>query len=157
MAEEIFFGVIAQRIAEYLHRNGYVDTSVQKAGISGFSGCLEHTGMIWHQIQMAKLEKRDLHAIFLDLANAFGSVPRELLWTSFEFFNIPGTITTLVKDYFQDFQFCFTTPEFTTSWQCLEVGIMAGCTVSPLAFTLAMEVIIQASKWVVGGQRLDSG
>ncbi|KAK0146192.1 Retrovirus-related Pol polyprotein from type-2 retrotransposable element R2DM [Merluccius polli] len=67
------------------------------------------------------------------------------------------TITTLVKAYFQDLQFCFTTPEFTTSWQRLNVGIMAGCTISPLVFTMAMEVIIRASKWVVGGQRGDSG
>ena len=33
---------------------------------------------------------------------------------------------------------------------------MAGCTISPLVFTLVMEVIIRASKWVVGGQRLGS-
>lgn len=33
---------------------------------------------------------------------------------------------------------------------------MAGCTISPLAFTMAMEVIIQASKWFIGGKRLQS-
>ncbi|KAK0142426.1 hypothetical protein N1851_019805 [Merluccius polli] len=31
---------------------------------------------------------------------------------------------------------------------------MAGCTISPLAFTMAMEIMIRASKWVVGGERL---
>jgi len=34
---------------------------------------------------------------------------------------------------------------------------MAGCTISPLAFTMAMEVIIRASIWIVGGERLASG
>lgn len=34
---------------------------------------------------------------------------------------------------------------------------MAGCTISPLAFTMAMEVIIHASQWVVGGQKLKLG
>ncbi len=34
---------------------------------------------------------------------------------------------------------------------------MAGCTISPLAFKMAMEVIIRASKWVVGGEWLKSG
>ena len=154
---KVFFSVIARRIAKYLGRNKYIDTSVQKAGISGFSGCSEHSSMIWHQIQMAKAERKDRHVVFLDLANAFGSVPHELLWSAFSFFHIPNTITTLVKSYFQDVQFCLTTSEFTTSWQCLEVGIMAGCTISPVAFTMAMEVIIRASKWVVGGQRVDSG
>ncbi|MBN3277490.1 DPP6 protein, partial [Polyodon spathula] len=66
------------------------------------------------------------------------------------------TITNLMKAYLGDLQFSFSTSEFSTTWQCLEVGIMAGCTISPLAFTMAMEVIIRVSKWVVGGERLAS-
>lgn len=46
---------------------------------------------------------------------------------------------------------CIGTREFVTDWQKLQVGIMAGCTISPLAFT--MEMVIRASKWVVGGER----
>ncbi|KAK0135659.1 hypothetical protein N1851_028457 [Merluccius polli] len=115
-----------------------LDTSVQKAGIPGFSGCVEHTSIIWHQIQCAKREGRDLHVLFL---NAFGSVPHSLIWTAFNFFHIPNTITNLVRN-FHDLQFCIQTTEYTTSWQSVEVGIMAGCTISPLAFTMAMEVII---------------
>ena len=34
---------------------------------------------------------------------------------------------------------------------------MAGCTILPLAVTMAMEVIIRASKWVAGGKRLQDG
>lgn len=47
--------------------------------------------------------------------------------------------------------------EHTTAWQHLEVGVTAGCTISPLAFTMAMEVIIRASRWVVGGQQIRPG
>jgi len=75
----IFFSVVAQRLASYLENNSLIDTTVQKAGIPAFTGCLEHTSMIWHQIQTAKIEKKDLHVIFLDLANAFGSVPHSLI------------------------------------------------------------------------------
>ena len=77
---KIFFGVLAQGLATFLQRNNFVDTSVQKAGIQGFSGCLEHANIIWHQIQTANKEWRDLHMVFLDLANAFGSVPHKILW-----------------------------------------------------------------------------
>jgi len=45
-------------------------------------------------------------------------------------------IDTLLKAYFGDLQFSFSTPEFSTTWQCLEVGIMAGCANSPLAFII---------------------
>lgn len=143
---KIVFSIVARRLAGYLETNGYIDTTMQKAGISGFSGCLEHASMIWFQIQAAKKEGRDLHVVFLDLANAFGSVPHNLLWTAFTYFNVPGSVTNLVKAYFQDIQLCLLMEEFDTAWQALEVGIMAGCTISPLAFTMAMEVIIRASR-----------
>lgn len=139
---KVFFSIVAKRMTTYLKQNNLIDTAVQKAGIPGFSGCLEHTSMIWHQIQSAKREGRDLHVLFLDLTNAFGSVPHSLIWTAFNFFHIPNTITNLVRNYFQDLQFCIQPTEYTTSWQYLEVGIMAECTISPLAFAMAMEVII---------------
>ena len=75
--------------------------------------------MIWHQIQLAKRERRDLHVVFLDLANAFGSVPHSLLWEAFDYFRIPGSIKSLVKAYFLDIQLCFDTAEYTTGWQQL--------------------------------------
>ncbi len=114
---------------------------------------MEHTSIIWHQIQAAKKDKRDIHVIFLDLANAFGSVPHNLLWESCNFFHVPSSVTSLVKAYFEDLQLCFTTAKLPTSWQCIELGIMAACTILPLAFTMAMEVIIRASRWVEGGER----
>ncbi len=61
----------------------------------------------------------------------------------------------MVKAYFQDLQFCITTQYSTTAWQHLEIGIMAGCTTSKLAFTMAMELIIVCVGWV-GGWRWTS-
>lgn len=113
--------------------------------------------MIWHQIQAAKKERRDLQVVFLDLANAFGSVPHKILWTAFHYFGIPDHITELVKSYFQALQFCVTAEGNSTAWQHLEISIMAGCTISPLAFVMAMELVIRVSRWVVGGERTKSG
>jgi len=33
----------------------------------------------------------------LDLANAYGSVPHELLWAAFDFFRIPMSITPILE------------------------------------------------------------
>lgn len=106
--------------------------------------------MIWHQNQAAKKEGRDLHLVFLDLVNAFGSIPHNFLWTAFAYFDIPEAMANLVQAYFQDIQLCLSTENFTTAWQPLEIGIMARCTISLFAFNMAMEIIIHASQWVVG-------
>lgn len=61
------------------------------------------------------------------------------------------------KSLFLNIQLCLINDVYTTAWQRLEIGIMAGCTISPLTFTMAMEVIIQASWWVVGREKFKPG
>ena len=76
---KIFISVVASSLFSYLKANSLIDISVQKAGIPGYSLCLEPSSIIWHQIQAAKIEGRDLHVVFLDLANTFGSVSRSVV------------------------------------------------------------------------------
>ena len=81
---KIFFSIIAQRLSTYLLKNCFIDASVQKPGIPGFPGCLEHINVIWQQIQSAKKERKELHVTFLDLRNAYGSIPHEFLTEEFK-------------------------------------------------------------------------
>lgn len=55
----------------YLKPNSFIDPSVQKAVIPGFSRFLEDTSITWHQIRSVWKQKQELHVVFLDLANAF--------------------------------------------------------------------------------------
>ncbi|XP_052443606.1 uracil nucleotide/cysteinyl leukotriene receptor-like [Carassius gibelio] len=54
-----FFSVVAKRISTYMIDNGYFNTSIQKGGISGFAGFLEHTGVISQMIHEARMKKGD--------------------------------------------------------------------------------------------------
>ena len=69
---KIFFGVLDRRMTTFPMCNHYTNTSVQKAGIPGFPGCLEHSQMIWNSILSARRDKTELHVIWLDLANVYG-------------------------------------------------------------------------------------
>lgn len=68
---KVFFSILAKRMANFLTTNNYIDTSCQKAGLPGFTGCIEHATIIWEEIQKAKKEKADLHVVWLNLANAY--------------------------------------------------------------------------------------
>ncbi|KAG7525299.1 hypothetical protein JOB18_025050 [Solea senegalensis] len=63
---------------DYLLRNSYIDTSVQKGGIPKVPGCLEHTGIVTQLIREARENKGDLAVLWLDLTNAYGSIPHKL-------------------------------------------------------------------------------
>ena len=138
-------GILAKRTVDYLQRNGFINESVQKAGIPGIPGCVEHATSIWDTIQEAKKNGKDLNVVWLDLANAYGSVPHELLFKAMDFFHIPAKIQAVMRNYYNKFQMRFTTESFTTDWHQLEVGIGAGCTISVIWFVLAMEMILRSA------------
>lgn len=54
--------------------------------------------MIWKQIQMAKQSKSDLHVVWLDLADAYGSVTHQLIQFALDFFHIPSCIQNLIAN-----------------------------------------------------------
>ena len=51
---KLFLSILAKRMTRYLLSNGYIDTSVQKGGIPGVSGCIEHTSVITQIIKEAR-------------------------------------------------------------------------------------------------------
>ena len=135
---KIFFSVMASCLTKYFTENGYINTSVQTGGIPGVSGSLEHATMIWEAIQRAKSEK----LIWLDLANADGSVPHQMIQLALRMYHIPEDIKVMLDDYFSSFQMRFCTNSYTTDWINLEIGII----ISPILFIMAMEVILKAAE-----------
>ena len=148
---------MATRLTKYLKENEYLDVSVQKGGIPGVPGCVEHATMIWDAIQRAKSEKKDLDVLWLDLANAYGSVPHKMIQLALEMHHVPKNIREMLKSYFDGFSMRFSTKEYTTSWVNLEVGIAMGCAISPILFVLAMEVILKAAMSSAGPAELGNG
>ena len=142
---KIMNGILAKRVVDFIQKNGYVDESMQKAGIPGIPGCVEHSFAIWDAIQKAKTEKESLAVIWLDLANAYGSVPHKMLKEAMNFFWIPEEVQNMMMDYYDHFLMRFTTKDFTTNWQRLEIGIAAGCTISVIWFVLVMEMFLKST------------
>lgn len=74
-------------------KNTYINTSVQKGGVPGIPGCIEHSGMITQLICEARESKGDLAVLWLNLANAYGSIPHELVEVSLALaYHIPEKI-----------------------------------------------------------------
>ena len=153
---KIFFGVIARRMTSFLLQNKYINMSVQKAGIPGFPGCLEHAHVIWNSLMIAKHEKKELHVVWLDLANAYGSVPHNCIRFALKFFHIPEKVADILMHYFGNVFMRFTTTNYMTGWQALEVGIMMGCVVSPLLFVMYMELILRGTTNTASGEETRS-
>ena len=69
-------------------------------GISGFSGCVEHTSALSQLIREARIRNGYLTLVWLDLANAYGSIPHPLISVALEHYHVPDQAQKLVKSYF---------------------------------------------------------
>ncbi|KAK0135439.1 Retrovirus-related Pol polyprotein from type-1 retrotransposable element R2 [Merluccius polli] len=154
---KIFFSVLARRMSTYMTQNGYIDTSIQKGAIEGFSGCLEHTGVISQLIQEAKEKKGNLTVVWLDFANAYGSIPHNLIQVAMDHYHIPRHIQGMITKYLGDIKLRFQSAMFTTKWQPVEKGIVTGCTISPILFAMGMNLIITAASIKSRGPKTAAG
>ena len=78
-----------------------VDESVMKAGIPQIPGCVEHTYTIWEEIRSAKEKKSDISVIWLDLSNAYGSVPHAMIEEAMDFFWFPNELQEMITTTFK--------------------------------------------------------
>ncbi len=154
---KIFFSVLAKRMSTYIIENGYVNTSIQKGGIPRFAGCLEHTGVLCQMIHEARAKKGDLTVVWLDLANAYGSIPHNLIRTALKYYHIPDHIMVMISSYLDGIKLRFKMKNYITQWQHLERGIVTGCTVSPTLFIMGMNLIIKTGEKETRGPMMDSG
>ena len=53
-----FFALKADRLTRYVMANQYIDSSIQKGGVPGVSGCMEHTAILSQLIKEANTEYR---------------------------------------------------------------------------------------------------
>ena len=154
---KLSFGVLAKKMINFTLANGYIDTAIQKGGVPGVSGCLEHTTVLSQLIKEARTEKKNLVATWLDIADAYGSTPHQLIAIALRRAHVPEKVVEYIEDYYKEVSIRFTTDNFTTGWQQLEKGIVTGCTLSVVLFSLTMTMLMLSVKSETKGPRSSSG
>ena len=126
---KIFLSVLVRRLTKFLLRNKYIDTPVQKGGIPGVFGCIEHTSVITQIIKEARQNKGVLAVIWLDLANAYGTRPHKLVELTHARNHVPEKFRSLIQDNYARFNMRLTVNGYKTTLQRLDIGIITGCTI----------------------------
>lgn len=129
IVEYKIFSVLSERMTTYMIENGYLNTSIQEGGSSGFAGCLEQMGVLSQMIYEARVEKSNLTVVWLDVANTCGSIPHNLIRTALKHYHIPDYIKGMISSYVGGIKLRFKTKDYIMQWQQLKKGIVLGCTV----------------------------
>ncbi|KAK3509681.1 hypothetical protein QTP70_008422 [Hemibagrus guttatus] len=110
---KIFLQILAKGLTSFMMDNSYMDTSVQKGGVPGVAGCLEHTSIITKIIKDLKKNHGDLAVLWLDLTNAYGTMPHRLVDLTMKTYHVPEHFQKLVQSYYDGFNMCFICGDFT--------------------------------------------
>lgn len=102
--------------------------------------------MVTQLIREAREHKGDLTVLWLDLANAYGSIPHKLVQTTMTKHHVPHHIADLILDYYNHFRMRVSAGGVTSDWHKLEVGIITGCTISVILFAVAMNMIVKSAE-----------
>lgn len=98
---KIFFSLLARRLENHiLKKNKLINTAIQKGCISKLPGCWEHMSSVWEELKSTKTSKSNLTAVWLDIANAYGSVPHQLIFLALQRYGVDPIWVDLIKSYY---------------------------------------------------------
>ena len=88
----------------------------------------EHLSMVWHALKEARAQNSNLAVIWLDIGNAYGSIPHKLIIFALHRYGVsPQSIRLIETCYKGIFSKSFS-QSATSSWHRHQRGIFAGCT-----------------------------
>ena len=90
--------------------------------------------------------KGDLTVLWLDLANAYGSMPHKLVEEALKRHHVPPSVCDLIADYYKNFWLRACSSIVTSEWQTLEKGIITGCTMFAVLFLLTMNMLVKVAE-----------
>ena len=141
---KIFFSLISKRFYRHIVvKNKFIDTSVQKGCMENIPGCWEHIAMIWDSLKDARLNQKDLVAIWLDIANAYGSISHQLIFLALRRYGIPKKWISIIEKYYHGLWSKSMSENAKSSWHRHEKGIFTGCCISIILFLAGMNIIIE--------------
>ena len=139
---KLYTALLANRIASWATQHSSF-SSAQK-GFLAYDGCAEHNFVLQAIMTDSRRKKRDLLLTWLDLRDAFGSVPHDLLLSSMQRFGLSGSILTIVEDIYTGSSISVRTGKTSFTPPIPQRrGVKQGCPLSPILFNIALEGMLR--------------
>lgn len=141
-AGKIFFSIIADRLQYFMINNSYIKKSLQKGFLSGVAGCIEHPFSLYEGLRDAFANHRSICTVWIDLANAFGSVRHNLIQFALEWYHVPEFIRDIILNYYELLCASIVTPDWSTMFFMYDIGCFQGCILSPILFNCVFNLLL---------------
>ena len=104
------------RLETHLIHNKFINNSKQKGCMEKIPGCWEHLSMVWHALKEERARKSNLAVIWLDIANAYGSIPHKLIVFALHRYGVSPQWIRLIETYYKGIFSKSFSQSATSSW-----------------------------------------
>ena len=101
--------------------------------------------MVWHALKEAKAQKSNLAILWLDIANAYGSISHKLIAFALHRYGVSPQWIRLIETYYKGIFSKSFSESATSAWHRHQRLIFAGCTLSIIIFLAGMNIILEYS------------
>ena len=141
---KLFMGTLGKRISSWATHHNILLPEQKSARPS--EGCYEHTYLLKTIIQDTCVNKRTTYVAWLDLHNAFGSIPHSAIKTTLQHISVPDSMVSLITNVYTGATTTIRTSTETTAPIPILSGVKQGCPLSAILFNLCIELIIRSIK-----------
>lgn len=141
---KLMMGVIGKRIRTWAIDNNILSAEQKSARPS--EGCYEHTFLLQSLIGNARRKQRNAYLAWLDLRNAFGSLPHGVLRSTMAHIGVPDHLSGLIMNAYTNSSTTIRTSAGDTAPIPTDAGVKQGCPLSPILFNLSIELILRMVK-----------
>lgn len=146
---KLYSAVIGRRLSSWAQCNNIFSRS--QKGFLPCEGCLEHNFLLTSVLQDSRRKRAPVCITWLDLSNAFPSVPHGVLMEMLSRTGVGPHTRNIIKDIYTDATMCVRTANgMTAPIQCNK-GVKQGCPLSPILFNFVMEPLIRAADSTTSG------
>ncbi|PIC11723.1 hypothetical protein B9Z55_028902 [Caenorhabditis nigoni] len=122
-------------------------------GFQEREGCNESIGILRAAIDVAKGKKSNLSVAWLDLTNAFGSVPHELIKHTLETYGFPEIVVQIIMDMYKGAAIRVKSKNEKSDRILIKSGVKQGDPISPTLFNMCLENVIRRHLETANGHK----
>lgn len=141
---KLLTGVLAKRLSRWSIENEILSPEQKSARPT--EGCYEHSFLLQSLVGDARRNQKNIFLAWLDLRNAFGSIPHTDLSTTLTHIGAPKELVQMVTNIYTNSSTQIRAGSDLTNSIPLLAGVKQGCPMSAILFNLSIELILRQAK-----------
>ena len=141
---KVYSTLIRNRMYTFLLANKFIESNIQKGFWEGVSGTIEHTELLTHMINHARINQKSAIVTMLDLKNAFGEVEHNFIMKVLDYHHVPEQLKSIVREYYDDYVISIGTKDFITNPIVVKKRVLQGDCLSPLLFNMCFNTLLKS-------------